>query len=59
VAEAIPALAIDQVIAGRVRSTSAAELEAIERLSNELQAIVNLGVFWALWWGYCALLLLR
>lgn len=45
VAEAIPVLAIDQVIVDRVKSTSAAELEAaIEGIvKNELQAIVNLG----------------
>lgn len=45
VAEAIPVLAIDQVIVDRVKSTSAAELEtAIEGIvKNELQAIVSLG----------------
>ena len=45
VAEAIPILAIDQVIVDRVKSTSPAELEvAIEGIvKNELQAIVNLG----------------
>lgn len=45
VAQAIPILAIDQVIVDRVKSTSAAELEtAIEGIvKNELQAIVNLG----------------
>lgn len=45
VAQAIPILAIDQVIVDRVKSTSAADLEAaIEGIvKNELQAIVNLG----------------
>lgn len=45
VAQAIPILAIDQVIVDRVRSTSPADLEAaIEGIvKNELQAIVNLG----------------
>ncbi|MBW4597144.1 MAG: DUF445 family protein [Brasilonema angustatum HA4187-MV1] len=45
VAQAIPILAIDQVIVDRVKSTSPADLEAaIEGIvKNELQAIVNLG----------------
>lgn len=45
VAQIIPILAIDQVIVERVKSTSAANLEAaIEGIvKNELQAIVNLG----------------
>lgn len=45
VAQVIPILAIDQVIVDRVKSTSAADLEAaIEGIvKNELQAIVNLG----------------
>ncbi len=45
VAQAIPILAIDRVILDRVKSTSAADLEAaIEGIvKNELQAIVNLG----------------
>lgn len=45
VAQVIPILAIDQVIVERVKSTSAADLEAaIEGIvKNELQAIVNLG----------------
>jgi uncharacterized membrane protein YheB (UPF0754 family) len=45
VAEVIPILAIDRVIIDRVKSTSAADLEAaIEGIvKNELQAIVNLG----------------
>jgi len=44
VAEAIPVLAIDQVIVDRVKSTSA-ELELATQgiVKNELQAIVNLG----------------
>ena len=43
--QAIPILAIDQVIVDRVKSTSPADLEAaIEGIvKNELQAIVNLG----------------
>lgn len=45
VAQAIPILAIDQVIVDRVKSTSAAELELATQgiVQNELQAIVNLG----------------
>ncbi|KAB8330648.1 DUF445 family protein [Scytonema tolypothrichoides VB-61278] len=45
VTQAIPILAIDQVIVDRVKSTSPADLEAaIEGIvKNELQAIVNLG----------------
>lgn len=45
VAQAIPILAIDQVIIDRVKSTSPADLEAaIEGIvKNELQAIVSLG----------------
>jgi uncharacterized membrane protein YheB (UPF0754 family) len=45
VAEAIPVLAIDQVIVDRVKSTSAEELELATQgiVKNELQAIVNLG----------------
>ncbi|WP_017318719.1 DUF445 domain-containing protein [Mastigocladopsis repens] len=45
VTQVIPILAIDQVIVDRVKSTSAADLEAaIEGIvKNELQAIVNLG----------------
>lgn len=45
VAQAIPILNIDQVIIDRVKSTSAADLEAaIEGIvKSELQAIVNLG----------------
>ncbi len=45
VAQAIPILAIDQVIIDRVKSTSAADLElAIQGIvKSELQAIVNLG----------------
>lgn len=45
VAQAIPILAIDQVIIDRVKSTSAADLElAVQGIvKNELQAIVNLG----------------
>ncbi|MBR8840156.1 MAG: DUF445 domain-containing protein [Stigonema ocellatum SAG 48.90 = DSM 106950] len=45
VAQAIPILAIDQVIVDRVKSTSPADLEAaIEGIvKNELQAIVSLG----------------
>ncbi len=45
VAQAIPVLAIDQVIIDRVKSTSAEELELATQgiVKNELQAIVNLG----------------
>ncbi len=45
VAQAIPILAIDQVIVDRVKSTSAEELELATQgiVKNELQAIVNLG----------------
>lgn len=45
VAQAIPVLAIDQVIIDRVKSTSAADLElAVQGIvKNELQGIVNLG----------------
>lgn len=45
VAQAIPVLAIDQVIVDRVKSTSAEELELATQgiVKNELQAIVNLG----------------
>lgn len=45
VAQAIPVLAIDQVIVDRVKSTSASELELATQgiVKNELQAIVNLG----------------
>jgi uncharacterized membrane protein YheB (UPF0754 family) len=45
VAQAIPILAIDQVIIDRVKSTSAEELELATQgiVKNELQAIVNLG----------------
>ena len=45
VAQAIPILAIDQVITDRVKSTSAQELELATQgiVKNELQAIVNLG----------------
>jgi len=45
VAQAIPILAIDQVIVDRIKSTSAAELELATQgiVKNELQAIVNLG----------------
>lgn len=45
VAQAIPILAIDEVIIDRVKSTSAEELEiAVQGIvKNELQAIVNLG----------------
>ncbi|MBV8886883.1 MAG: DUF445 domain-containing protein [Chroococcidiopsidaceae cyanobacterium CP_BM_RX_35] len=45
VAQAIPILAIDQVIIDRIKSTSAAELELATQgiVKNELQAIVNLG----------------
>ncbi len=45
VAQAIPILSIDEVIVDRVKSTSAADLEAaIEGIvKNELQAIVTLG----------------
>jgi len=55
VAEAIPVLAIDQVIVDRVKSTSAEELELATQgiVKNELQAIVNLGGLWVLWWDCC------
>ncbi|MBV9387060.1 MAG: DUF445 domain-containing protein [Chroococcidiopsidaceae cyanobacterium CP_BM_ER_R8_30] len=45
VAQAIPILAIDQVIVDRIKSTSPAELELATQgiVKNELQAIVNLG----------------
>ncbi len=45
VAQAIPILAIDQVIVDRIKSTSAEELELATQgiVRNELQAIVNLG----------------
>ena len=45
VAQALPILAIDQVIVDRIKSTSSAELQAATEgiVKNELQAIVNLG----------------
>ncbi|MCA1993706.1 MAG: DUF445 family protein, partial [Coleofasciculus sp. S288] len=45
VAQAIPILAIDQVIIDRVRATTPAELEATVQgiVKSELQGIVNLG----------------
>lgn len=47
VAQALPILAIDQVIVDRIKSTSSAELQAATEgiVKNELQAIVNLGAF--------------
>lgn len=47
VAQALPILAIDQVIVDRIKSTSSAELQAATEgiVKNELQAIVNLGGF--------------